>query len=92
MVETIALAAKIALEVLLGLVIGRYVLRPISLGRETPISALFWRTTDPWFRLVRRLTPSSIGDRHIPILGILLILNLWILVSPLVPTSPKQEV
>ena len=52
-------------------------------GRRTFVSELFRRATDPWYWLVRKITPGSISDRHIPFLGLLLIVNLRLLLLPL---------
>jgi hypothetical protein len=84
MISDLAYVVYVLLQVQLWLIIGRYALKLISFGKQTFFTELFRRGTDPWFRLVRRVTPAGVGDGHIPLLGVLLIFNLLLLLS-LVP-------
>ena len=83
MVPLVAHLFNFALATLFWLIVGRFALKVISGGRTTFISEVFRRGTDPWFGLVRRITPGGVSDRHIPILGLLLIVNLRLFLSPL---------
>jgi hypothetical protein len=67
--------------------LGRVVLAVISGGKRTFFSDLFQRATFPAFWVVRRVTPSSVGDKHIPILSIPLLLALVILLRPVRPVG-----
>jgi hypothetical protein len=87
MLAFLAQLLNFGLSLLLWLIIGRYVLHLISGGRKTFFSELFRRGTDPWFRVMRRVTPAPVSDRHIPILAILMILNLRLLVGLLIGPS-----
>ena len=84
MISSIAQLLNLLLEILLWLIIGRYALKVISFGRKTFVSEIFRVGTDPWFALVRRITPLFVPDVHIPILGVLLIVNLKILLGLIV--------
>lgn len=87
MVVGAAQLLSVVLEVLLWLILGRYALKAISFGKTTFISDLFRRGTDPWFAVVRRITPAAVGDSHIPILGVLLLVNLKIMLTLLIDRS-----
>jgi hypothetical protein len=82
-INIVAEVVNMVLATMFWLIIGRYALVLISFGRTTFISDIFRRGTDPWFKLVRRLTPAAISDRHVPILGLLLIVNLRLLLAPI---------
>ena len=71
------------LAFLFWVILGRLTLALLTGGRRTFVSELFRRATDPWYWLVRKITPGSISDRHIPFLGLLLIVNLRLLLLPL---------
>jgi uncharacterized protein YggT (Ycf19 family) len=62
-----------ALALLFWLIIGRWVLRLLVGQRENFFTELFRRGTDPAFRLVRRLLPSLVPDRYIPLWTLLLV-------------------
>jgi hypothetical protein len=81
--STLAEILNYSLAFLFWGIVGRLALALLTGGRQTFISELFRRATDPWYRLVRRITPSAVSDRHIPFLGLLLILNLRLLLLPL---------
>jgi hypothetical protein len=76
-----------ALALLFWLIIGRYVLRILSGGRKTFFSDIFRRGTDPWFGLMRRITPAGISDRHIPVLSLLMLINLRLLLAVLASSA-----
>jgi hypothetical protein len=71
------------LAFLFWMILGRLTLGLLTGGRGSFVHGLFARATDPWYWLVRRITPGSISDRHIPFLGLLLIVNLRLLLLPL---------
>ena len=81
MVSELLYLLIVLLQVQLWLILGRYALKLISFGRQTFFSDLFAKGTDPWFRVVRRITPAAVGDGHIPMLGVLLIFNLLLLLD-----------
>jgi uncharacterized protein YggT (Ycf19 family) len=87
MIVSAAQVLSVVLEVLLWLILGRYALKLISFGKATFISDLFRRGTDPWFAVVRRITPARVGDNHIPILGVLLVVNLKLVLALLIDRS-----
>jgi hypothetical protein len=75
-------AAKVAADFLFWMMLGRIALQLVSLGRRTVISDAFRLATYPAFWAVRRITPSSVGDGHIPFLSLPLLLALVILLAP----------
>jgi uncharacterized protein YggT (Ycf19 family) len=83
MASSLAELLNYTLAFLFWLIVGRLALALLTGGRQTFISELFRRVTEPWYRLVRRITPGAISDRHIPFLGLLLIVNLRLLLLPL---------
>ena len=83
MIFLLAQGLEFALSLLFWLIVGRLVLALLAGGRTSFVSDLFRRSTDPWYRLVRRITPRAVSDRHIPFLFLLLILNLRLLLLPL---------
>ena len=72
----------------LWMLLGRLVLALISGGRRTFFTELFEKATAPPVYLVRRITPSSVPDAHIPILALPLLLALRILLAPLAQAGP----
>lgn len=72
----------------LWMLVGRLVLAIISGGRRTFFTELFEKATAPPVYLVRRITPASVADVHIPILAIPLLLALRILLAPLAQGTP----
>ena len=51
-------------------------------GRHTNfIYRLFKVLTDPFARAVRRLAPSAVPDRHVPLVTVLLLAMVWIIVT-----------
>lgn len=81
--EVIQIALSYSLQFFLWFMIGRIVLAIISGGRRTFFSDLFRLATFPPEWVVRRLTPSFVGDAHIPLLSIPVLWALYILVRPL---------
>jgi hypothetical protein len=82
MVPIVAHLLNFALSFLFWLIIGRYVLKLMTGGRQTFVSDLLQKGTDPWFAAMRKITPRSISDRHIPILGLLMLINLRLFLLP----------
>ena len=72
----------------LWMLLGRIVLAILSGGRRTFFSELFEKATAPPIFVVRRITPASVPDVHIPILALPLLLALRILLAPLAQTGP----
>ena len=70
------------------MMLGRLALAVISGGRRTFFTDLFRKATAPAFFLVRRITPASVSDFHIPILSLPLLLALRILIAPLALPAP----
>jgi hypothetical protein len=62
--------------------LGRIVLALLTGGKRNFFTDLFALATFPVFWLVRRITPASVGDGHIPILSLPLLLTLLILLGP----------
>jgi hypothetical protein len=81
-VDVLHLVVRYTVDFFLWFMIGRVVLRILSGGRRTFFTDLFERATFPVFWLVRKLTPAAVGDEHIPILSIPLLLALVILLRP----------
>lgn len=81
--ELLQHVASYTLQFFLWFMIGRVVLAVITGGRRTFITDLFRLATFPPEWVVRRLTPSFVGDGHIPLLSIPLLWALYILVRPL---------
>ena len=79
--DYIRLLIVYALELFLWFMIGRVVLQAMSGGRQTFFSELLQKITYPPYWAVRRITPASVGDGHIPLLSIPLIFALYILVK-----------
>ena len=65
------------------MMLGRLALAVISGGRRTFFTDLFRKATAPAFFVVRKITPASVSDFHIPILSLPLLLTLRILVASL---------
>ncbi|MFN8522936.1 MAG: hypothetical protein U0821_07480 [Chloroflexota bacterium] len=65
----------------LWFMVGRVVLALISGGRQTFFTQLFERATFPVWWVVRRVTPRAVGNAHIPILSLplLLTLRIWLI-------------
>ena len=76
-------ALYVLVEFLLFFMLGRVVLTLLTGGRRTFFSDLMAKATFPAFWVVRRITPRSVGDGHIPILSLPLLLALRILLQPL---------
>jgi hypothetical protein len=81
-VDIVLLVIRYTLDFFLWFMIGRVVLRLLSGGKQTFFTELFRRATFPVYWLVRKITPASVGDEHIPILSIPLLLALVILLRP----------
>lgn len=66
----------------LWMMLGRIALALISGGRRTFFTGVFEKATAPAYYVVRRITPSSVPDVHIPMLSLPLLLALRILLAP----------
>ncbi len=66
----------------LWFMVGRIILALLSGGRRTFFTDLFRVATFPVFWLVRRVTPASVSDSHIPLLSLPLLFALLILIGP----------
>jgi hypothetical protein len=75
-------AAKVVADFLFWMMLGRIALQVLSMGRRTVFTEAFRLATYPAFWAVRRITPSSVGDGHIPFLSLPLLLALVILLAP----------
>ena len=71
------------LDFFFWMMLGRIALAVISGGRRTFFTDLFRTATAPAFFVVRKITPASVSDFHIPILSLPLLLTLRILVASL---------
>jgi hypothetical protein len=72
----------------LWMLVGRIALAILGGGRRTFFTELFEKATAPAVYVVRRITPSSVPDVHIPILTLPLLLALRILIAPLGQPAP----
>jgi hypothetical protein len=72
----------------LWMLVGRIALAILSGGRRTFFTELFEKATAPPVFVVRRITPASVPDVHIPILALPLLLALRILLAPLAQAGP----
>jgi hypothetical protein len=72
----------------LWMLVGRIALAILSGGRRTFFTELFEKATAPPVFVVRRITPASVPDVHIPILAVPLLLALRILLAPLAQAGP----
>ncbi len=63
------------------MMVGRLALAVISGGRRTFFTDLFRKATAPAFFLVRKITPASVSDFHIPLLSLPLLLTVRILIA-----------
>jgi hypothetical protein len=70
----------------LWMLLGRLALALLSGGRRTFFTELFEKATAPPVFVVRKMTPASVSDVHIPILALPLLLALRILIAPLTQT------
>ena len=82
MPDLLYLLLRYTIDFFLWFMVGRVVLGFLSGRKRTFFTELFRKATFPAFWLVRRLTPASVGDEHIPILSIPLLLALAILLRP----------
>jgi hypothetical protein len=82
MLELLITLLRYTVEFFLWFMLGRVVLGVLSGGKRTFFTDLFRKATFPVFWVVRRLTPASVGDRHIPLLSIPLLIALAILLRP----------
>ena len=72
----------------LWMLVGRIALALLSGGRKTFFTGVFEKATAPPIFVVRRITPASVPDVHIPILALPLLLALRILITPLAQGAP----
>jgi uncharacterized protein YggT (Ycf19 family) len=77
--ELLAVLVKILAYFFLWMILGRLALQVVSLGRRTVFTGVFELATAPVVWLVRRLTPRSVGDGHIPVLSLPLLLTVLLL-------------
>jgi hypothetical protein len=70
------------------MLLGRIALAIVSGGRRTFFTGVFEKATAPAVYVVRRITPASVPDVHIPILALPLLLALRILLAPLAQPAP----
>jgi hypothetical protein len=70
-------------EVALLAMLGQGVVALLAGSRRAgnPIYQLFAVITRPVLRLVRAIAPSAILDRHLPLVGFLLLLWLWLFLA-----------
>jgi len=70
-------------EVALLALLGQGLLAILAGSRRgtNPIYRLFQIITDPVLRLVRRITPRQILDRHLPFVAFFMLFWLWILLA-----------
>jgi uncharacterized protein YggT (Ycf19 family) len=87
MLEIVYLVLRYTIEFFLWFMIGRVVLSVLSGGKTTFFTELFRKATFPVFWLVRRITPSSVGDQHIPILSVPLLIAIYIILRPAPPAG-----
>ncbi len=69
------------IDFFLWMMVGRIALAALSGGRRTFFTDLFRTATAPAFFVVRKITPASVSDFHIPILSLPLLLTLRILLA-----------
>ncbi len=81
MLTLVATLLLYTIDFFFWMMLGRLALAVISGGRRTFFTDLFRKATAPAFYLVRRITPASVSDFHIPILSLPLLLTLRILVA-----------
>jgi hypothetical protein len=72
----------------LWMLVGRIALAVLSGGRRTFFTELFEKATAPPVFVVRRMTPASVPDFHIPILSVPLLLAIRILLAPFAQAGP----
>ena len=82
MIELAAHVANFTLSFFFWMMVGRLALAVLARGRTNFFTELFRTATMPVFVVVRRITPSAVSDRHIPVLSLPLLLALRILLLP----------
>jgi hypothetical protein len=82
LLETLYLLVRYTIDFFLWFMIGRVVLGLLSGSKRTFFTELFRKATFPVFWVVRKVTPAAVGDQHIPILSIPLLVALAILLRP----------
>ncbi len=83
MIAFVAQLVNFALAFFFWLIIGRFVLGLLVGERRNFFAEMLRRGTDPLFCLVRRVTPSAVGDRFIPVVSLLLLVALRLVLLPL---------
>jgi len=80
-ISLLAHLANVALSLFMWLIIGQLALRLLTGGRKTFFSELFRLGTAPVIAPLRRITPREIGDGHVAVFALLLIiaLRIWLL-------------
>ena len=81
MLTFLATVLLYTIDFFLWMMLGRIALAVISGGRQTFFTDLFRKATAPAFFVVRKITPASVSDFHIPLLSLPLLLALRILVA-----------
>lgn len=76
-------ALRALVEVALLALIGQGLLAVLAGARRgtNPIYRLFQIITDPVVRLVRRITPRAVLDKHLPFVAFFVLFWLWILLA-----------
>jgi uncharacterized protein YggT (Ycf19 family) len=87
MVAFVAQLVNYGLSLLFWLIVGRWVLSLLVGDKQNFFTQLFWRGTEPVYRLVRRITPRFIGDAWLPLCTIVLIVLLRLALVPLLLTD-----
>ncbi len=72
---------RFTVEFFLWFMIGRVVLAVLAHGKENFFTDLFRKATWPVFYVVRVITPRSVGDGHIPVLSIPLLIAVLVLIG-----------
>jgi hypothetical protein len=79
--DLLAELARFTFQFFLWMLLGRLALALLSGGRRTFVTGVFEKATFPVVWLVRRLTPATVGDRHIPVLSLPVVFTVLILLS-----------
>jgi uncharacterized protein YggT (Ycf19 family) len=80
--------ANYCLAFFFWMILGRLALALISGGRRTFFTGVFEKATAPPIYVVRKITPASVPDVHIPILSLPLLFALRLLLAPLGHPAP----
>lgn len=72
---------RITFQFFLWMLMGRLALALLTGGRRTFVTGVFEKATFPIVWVVRRITPASVGDGHIPVLSLPLVFTVLILLG-----------